>query len=78
MEDEFYGEKDKLEMSIVQLKQRLGQVMHQSERTDAINSDMTDGMKERDQTIAQLEEKLIESDSKVEQLKVGEIAQNLM
>ena len=67
MEDEFYLEKEKLESSIEQYKQRLDQVLDQSNMADSVTSSMH---KEKDETIAQLEERVIENDSKLCELKV--------
>ena len=67
MEDEFYLEKEKLESSIEQYKQRLDQVLDQSNMVDSVTSSMH---KEKDETIAQLEERVIENDSKLCELKV--------
>ena len=67
MEDEFYLEKEKLESSIEQYKQRLDQVLDQSNMVDSVTSSMH---KEKDETLAQLEERVIENDSKLCELKV--------
>ena len=67
MEDEFYLEKEKLESSIEQYKQRLDHVLDQSNMADSVTSSMH---KEKDETLAQLEERVIENDSKLCELKV--------
>ena len=51
---------------------RLEQVRRQSNIADSLNTDMTDILREKDETIAQLEEKLIENDQKMEELR-GEL-----
>ena len=48
---------------------RLEQVRRQSNIADSLNTDMTDILREKDETIAQLEEKLIENDQKMEELR---------
>ncbi len=48
---------------------RLEQVRRQSHIADSLNTDMTDILREKDETIAQLEEKLIENDQKMEELR---------
>ena len=51
----------------------MGKMAAESDRADSMKLDMTDIMKDRDETIAQLEEKLIENDAKMEELKVNSI-----
>ena len=48
---------------------RLEQVRRQSNIADSLNTDMTDILREKDETIAQLEEKLIENDQKMEEMR---------
>ncbi len=48
---------------------RLEQLTRQSNIADSLNTDMTDILREKDETIADLEEKLIQNDSKIEELK---------
>ena len=65
MEDEFYHEKEKLERTIDQYKARLEQMTSES------NMDETTSLvREKDETIAALEERVIENDTKLVDLKV--------
>ena len=66
MEDEFYREKERLEGTIEQYKVRLDQALQQSNMADGVDH----VMREKDDTIAQLEERVIENDSKLVELKV--------
>ena len=68
MEDEFYQEKETLESTIEQYKQRLQQELYQSNMADL---SVTSSHREKDETIAQLEERVIENDSKLCDLKVS-------
>ena len=69
MEDEFYGEKEKLENHIQELQSRLDDTERRHSMSDTLNTDMADILREKDETIAQLEEKLIENGNKLEELQ---------
>ena len=61
-----------MKFNILTMIIRLEQVRRQSNIADSLNTDMTDILREKDETIAQLEEKLIENDQKMEELR-GEL-----
>jgi len=68
IQDSYSLEKSKLEEQIVQMQKRVDSITKQSTIADSLNSNMTDILREKDETIAQLEEKLIENDSKIDEL----------
>ncbi len=68
MEGEFYLEKEKLGNTISQLQLRLEQAAKQTGMAESLSSNMTDIMREKDDTIAQLEEKVIENESRIDEL----------
>ena len=68
MEDEFYNERESLDKQMVQLRNKYEQALKQHNMADSLNSNMTDILQEKDETIAQLEEKVIEQDRRAEEL----------
>ena len=68
MENEFYREKEQLDNQIQELKKKYEQALKQHNMADSLTSNMTDLLKEKDETIAQLEEKVIEHDAKIVEL----------
>ncbi len=67
-EEAYNMEKTASDAQVAQLETRLQQSHKQSNMADSLNSNMADILREKDETIAQLEEKLIECDAKIEEL----------
>ena len=70
MEKEYNQEKKDLQTKIKNMEQRLQSAMKTSNITDHLNTNMADILHEKDETIAQLEEKVIECDNRIEELEV--------
>ena len=68
VEQHLKNDKEKLESHIQDLEKQLDLIRRQSSMSDSLNSNMADILREKDETIAQLEEKLIENDAKIEEL----------
>ena len=66
-EHEFYVEKESLEATLESYKTRLEEALASAQTTGVAPAD---ALREKDETIAQLEERVIETDSKLVMLKV--------
>ena len=65
---EFTKERDDTEHHIEELKEQLMRAQEKSSMSDHVSSDVADMIREKDEIIAQLEEKLIESQSKLQEI----------
>ena len=68
MKATFTKQKCETEKVLEQVKSELEQLRKKKEISDSLNCNMTDILKEKDETISHLEERLIEKDRKIEEL----------
>lgn len=68
LEKQYNLEKSKLNKHMEELEKELERTRRQSTMSDSLNSNMADILREKDETIAQLEERLIENDTKISEL----------